>query len=308
MLTLRVFVEGAAGAETMSVIELLGSQPSAEVERVSLNEYPGELVRIVYEAGNFEGSKIRIEVAALHGASAEPVSTMRKRCDAVVVVVDSLPDGINAARQPFGQLVGELVEYSAKVRPVIAIFAHHQDRLGACPPSEVASGLRSEPVAEVIGTSSTLNAVRYGMALVVTRAVGALKLRETAGRQRHEPEAIDELVRLLCSSADASVSAPLASYRPDPDSTDPFASDQPVADVSMPSSAANPLWPAPTMVSLAERALDSPTDGNAAEPAADDSTPAEGPGASEQLDRLARRGALRRLKASLRISADPPEQ
>jgi hypothetical protein len=309
MLTLRVIVEGAAGAGTSTVIELLGSQQSAEVERISFNEGHSELHRVTYEAGNFEGAKIRIEVAALKAAPAESISAMRRRCDAIVVVVDSLPDGINTGRQHFGQLVGELVEYSAKVRPVVAVFAHHQDRPGACPPSEVAAGLRSEPLAEVVGTSSSLSSVRYGMAFVVARAVGALELREAAGRQRNQPETIDELFQLLHHGADAATSEQSISDHAQLDSAGSVIGDELAVDPSAPGPNTELGWPAPTVVSSSDPGNDPLTEDSVPAPAAGDgSIPADTPAGSAQLDRLARRGALRRLKASLRISADPPEQ
>jgi hypothetical protein len=204
MLTLKVFVEGAHGAGTSTVMRLLASQVSIEPERYSFGNDPSSLLRVVYAAGSFGGGAIRLEVTELSGAPSHWVTAMRARSDAVVLVVDSSADGVLAARTRFDELMIELMARSEADRPVTVVLAHQQDRPGAHSPADVARGIGCAQSTPVVGTSRALGGVQYGVALAVRNVLRAMDPHDGTGARHRHQESMEDLAQFLAASGQGS--------------------------------------------------------------------------------------------------------
>jgi hypothetical protein len=195
MLTIRLFVEGPAGAGTSTVMRLLSTQVSAHLER-----YPapsgGSVEWLTYSGGSFEGSGIRLEIASAEGVPAAWIDHMRSRSDAIILVAASTPDGVEAAQIHLRQLVERLAATVEVNTAAFALLAHQQDRSDAMSPVQVAPLLGFDGDAPVAGTSRTAGGVQYGIAITL-RSVLQGFTAGYAARPTRGPETLPELVEVL---------------------------------------------------------------------------------------------------------------
>jgi hypothetical protein len=125
-----------------------------------------------YVGGNFEGIPIRCQIVSVPG---QPDLAARRRAllseaDAVVLVVDSLPEHLPAIQAHLGEL-REILAAQPAPRPGVVVQANQRDRPEACPLAVLNAelGLAGLTVVESVATEN--RGVRDGFILAVRLAL-----------------------------------------------------------------------------------------------------------------------------------------
>jgi hypothetical protein len=295
MLTLRVFLEGADGAGTSTVLRLLAAQVSIDPEYRLVGEGPAGVERVAYSSGSYDGKPIRVEVTTLHQPPAVWAGIMRRRSDAVVLVADSTPAGVAVARQRFLEMVNDLTPLAPIDQPVGALIAHQQDRPGALSPADVGTQVGAVAPMPVLATSRSLGGVQYSLAIVVRGALSLIARRDAAGHHRRRPETIDQLAAEL-----PFVPVPVAErVAPPAPAPVPAAHPAPAHQVHSVASVASVDLSSPVPAGTATLTMDPP----AASTTEVSPEPTSAALANPPAPPATRRGALSRLIASLQRSS-----
>lgn len=196
-LSLRILIEGPAGAGVTTVLSQLGPHFGTRRQRATAKAGNLAVELHEFEAGPFEGQDVAFEVIRLSGdAGRNARRYLRSMVDAIIVVIDARPSATTRSLGHISELLDEQREVPIEHRPAVTVFANKSDLEDALDADWITAALPADGVVQVVATSRDQGFL-FGFVRATNAGIRRARRRVADGLVRTRPLGFDGLLRLL---------------------------------------------------------------------------------------------------------------